>query len=263
MHLLSCRKRCCELWMHSPPIDISSLLNPQLYDRSTVTLHCLSTFPIVVKTNKKTAIMIVRMKENLLVVSAESDQERESLVSWGSGADGYVFRLTLQDAQTFRLTAVGPEAEACREPINVTSRSSDPAIQLISNFASTPFELNGQRYGSVEAFWQGLKYPNVSKRQEIALLFGKEAMLAGSHANKSDTFEYAGQTIRVGTADHWQLMTMACRAKFSQHEEARSALLATGERPLMHRTRNDSRTIPGVIMADIWMRIRYQLRHTN
>ena len=205
--------------------------------------------------------MIVRLKENLLVVTAESHEERESLVSWGGGVDGYVFRLTLQDAQTFRMTVVGPEAEACREPINVTSRSSDPAIQLISNFGHTPFELNGQRYGSVEAFWQGLKYPNVSKRQEIALLFGKEAMLAGSHANKSDTFEYAGQTIRVGTADHWQLMTIACRAKFSQHAEARGALLATGDRPLMHRTRKDCRTIPGVIMADIWMRIRYRLRH--
>ena len=205
--------------------------------------------------------MMVRLKENLLVVTAESEEERESLVLWGGSLNGYVFRLTLQDSQTFRLMVVGPEAEACREPINVTSRSSDPAIQLISNFAHTPFELNGQQYGSVEAFWQGLKYPDESRRQEIAPLFGKDAMLAGAQANESVTFQYAGQTIRVGTADHWHLMTIACRAKFSQCEEARSALLATGERPLMHRTRKDSRTIPGVIMADIWMRIRYRLRH--
>ena len=39
-----------------------------------------------------------------------------------------------------------------------------------------------------------------------------------------------------------------------------AVLLSTGERPLMHRTRRDSRTIPGVVMADIWMRIRDGLK---
>jgi hypothetical protein len=58
-------------------------------------------------------------------------------------------------------------------------------------------------------------------------------------------------------------MEQACRAKFSQNEEARTALLATGRRPLVHRMRRDSRTIPGVIMADIWMRIRDRLREAD
>lgn len=205
--------------------------------------------------------MIVRLKQRLLIVTAESEQERESLLSWAEECDGHVFRLTLQDSQTFRLLAIGPEAEACREPINVTSRSSNSAIRLISNFAETPFVLDGQRYGSVEAFWQGLKHPDERRRREVAPLFGKDAMLAGADAPVSDTFVYGGQIIRVGAFDHWQLMTIACRAKFSQHEGARRALLATGERPLTHKTRRDSRTIPGVIMADIWMKIRYRLLH--
>ena len=54
-------------------------------------------------------------------------------------------------------------------------------------------------------------------------------------------------------------MRRACEAKFAQHEGARTALLNTGERWLTHRTRKDSRTIPGAIMADIWMRIRARL----
>lgn len=70
---------------------------------------------------------------------------------------------------------------------------------------------------------------------------------------------YRAQAIQVGTWAHWQLMKRACRAKCSQHPEARRALAATGERPLSHRTRHDSRTIPGVIMAEIWMTIRRQL----
>ena len=205
--------------------------------------------------------MIVRLKQNLLVVTAESEQERESLVLWGGEVDGHIFRLTLQDAQTFRLTAIGPEAEARHEPINVTSRSTDPAIQLISNFAHTPFELDARRYASVEGFWQGLKFSDPERRREIASLHGKEAMRAGADAPQSTTFEYQGQTVRIGTFEHWRLMHLACRAKFTQHEASRNSLLGTGERPLAHITRNDSRTIPGVIMADIWMRIRYRLRH--
>jgi len=204
--------------------------------------------------------MIVRFKSNLLVVSAESEAERESLVCWSKDLNGCVFILKGVDEQTFRLISAGPEAEARREPINVTSRSSAP-LDLISNFAHTPFVLNGRRYSSVESFWQGLKYPDEKRRKEIAPLYGKEAMHAGADALDTDTFEYGGQNVRVGTYDHWRLMSMACRAKFSQHEEARSALLGTGDRPLTHITRKDSRTIPGVIMAEIWMRIRYRLRH--
>ena len=70
----------------------------------------------------------------------------------------------------------------------------------------------------------------------------------------------AGREIVPGTWDHWRLMEAACRAKFEQCSEARAALLATGNRPLTHVVRRDSRTIPGVVMAEIWMRIRRRLR---
>jgi predicted NAD-dependent protein-ADP-ribosyltransferase YbiA (DUF1768 family) len=200
--------------------------------------------------------MRVRLKPNLIVITAESAKEREALAAWAREMDGHVFALKLQDAQTFRLTALGPRAEACREPINVTSRSPDPAIQLISNFAPTPFELDGQHYGSVEAFWQGLKFPDQARRREIAPLHGESARRAGFGAPESATIEYRGRTVRVGTADHWRLMAFACWAKFNQHEAARQALLGTSERPLIHKTRRDSRNIPGVVMADIWMKVR-------
>ena len=41
---------------------------------------------------------------------------------------------------------------------------------------------------------------------------------------------------------------------------ARAALLATGTRPLEHKVKVDSRTIPGIVMADIWTRIRKDMR---
>jgi hypothetical protein len=40
---------------------------------------------------------------------------------------------------------------------------------------------------------------------------------------------------------------------------SQAAFLATGERPLTHRMRRDSQTIP-IIMADIWMAVRQELR---
>jgi predicted NAD-dependent protein-ADP-ribosyltransferase YbiA (DUF1768 family) len=69
-----------------------------------------------------------------------------------------------------------------------------------------------------------------------------------------------GETIATGTHAHWALMERACTAKFAQDARARRALLATGSRPLTHKVRGDSRTIPGVIMAAIWMRIRKRIQ---
>jgi predicted NAD-dependent protein-ADP-ribosyltransferase YbiA (DUF1768 family) len=203
--------------------------------------------------------MKIRLKDNLIVITAESENERATLSAWVPVVDGYVFALRCQDSRTFTLTALGPRPEACREPINVTSQSPDPAIQLISNLAHTPFELDGTRYGSVEAFWQGLKFPDKQRRREIASLYGQEARHAGFDAPEATAIKYGGKVIPIGTADHWRLMAGACWAKFSQHQEAQQALLGTGQRPLMHRTRRDSRNIPGVIMADIWMTIRSRL----
>lgn len=200
--------------------------------------------------------MKVRLKSGLVIVSAESAPEAEALAAWAKEVDGHVFALRLQDERTFRLSDLGPRPQACREPINVTSRSPDMQVRLISNFANTPFELDGRGYASVEAFWQGLKFADEARRRQIASSHGLDARHAGADAPKSDTFQYEGRTIRAGSPDHWRLMELACRAKFNQHEPAKQALRATGERPLTHRTRKDSRTIPGAIMAEIWMRIR-------
>lgn len=98
--------------------------------------------------------MIVRLKPNLLLITAPSQEHQETLIPWAKDVDGHAFILQVQDTQTIRLISRGPESDACREPINVTSRSPIREIQLISNFAHTPFELDGVLYGSVEAFWQ-------------------------------------------------------------------------------------------------------------
>jgi hypothetical protein len=49
--------------------------------------------------------------------------------------------------------------------MNIISRAPD-ALKLISNFADTPFVLDDLDYGSIEAFWQGLKFPGEAQRRD-------------------------------------------------------------------------------------------------
>ncbi len=201
--------------------------------------------------------MIVRLRKGLLVVTSEAEAAGE-LASWLETHAGQVFRLRAIEGGSATLTALGPEPEACRIPLNITSKAAAP-LNLISNFSRSPFTLDGNDYASVEGFWQGLKFPEEADRRRLATLFGAEPKDTGFRAPQADTFIYEGETVRVGTWDHWQLMERACAAKFEQNAAARRALLSTGTRPLEHRMRHDSHTIPGVIMAEIWMRQRDRL----
>lgn len=198
--------------------------------------------------------MTVRMRKGLLVFTPEPGAESD-LAGWLAIHSGQVFLLREIKGGAASFHSLGPKDEACRLPINITSRSPMP-FRLISNFAHAPFVLDGQDYASVEGFWQGLKFPGDGDRRRLAALYGSAAKDAGFHAPPSDVFTYCGQAVRVGTFDHWQLMERACLAKFEQDQAARDALLATGTRPLVHQMRRDSRSIPGAIMAEIWMRIR-------
>lgn len=202
------------------------------------------------------------LKDGLIVLIPETPDEASDLGRWkGAHADRVLLVRPDQapGRKSLELHDLGYHLDACREPINVVSNSSDPNARTISNLADTPFELDGRRYQSVESFWQGLKFPLEADRMRIAECEGLRARSEGSRQGYGKTISYQGAEMIVGTWQHWQLMERACEAKFEQNADARAALLATGERPLVHVVRRDSRSIPGVIMAQIWMRIRGRL----
>lgn len=190
------------------------------------------------------------------VLVPENDSETAYLANWKHAATGQVLALDENSGSGVSLKFLGPRLEVCREPINVTSRHPDEAIRLIANFADTPFTLDGMEYQSVESFWQGLKATDPIERQRIGALPGPRTKSDKSIPKYGTTLEYDGATIVVGTWAHWQLMKRACTAKFQQNIAALDALIATGDRPLVHKLRRDSKVIPGVILADIWMEIR-------
>jgi predicted NAD-dependent protein-ADP-ribosyltransferase YbiA (DUF1768 family) len=200
------------------------------------------------------------LKTRHLIVVAESGAERAEVAAWNANAAGHVFALLAPSEGAIALRSLGRQVEACREPINIHSRIADRSLALISNLSPTPFELDGRAYASVEGFWQGLRFASPADRDRVAALSGSAAKRAAADIDWSATVTYEGETAVVGTWAHWQLMHRACWAKFTQCGAARHALLSTGNRPLTHVMRRDSRTIPGVIMADIWMRVRKRLR---
>jgi predicted NAD-dependent protein-ADP-ribosyltransferase YbiA (DUF1768 family) len=198
------------------------------------------------------------LQVNRLVLVPESEDEHVALSSWRARHNNLVFAVSPKATDGATLVALGPRADACREPINVTSRSPEP-IRLIANFAPTPFMLDGAHYACVEAFWQALRFPP-DERGRVAAMDGATAKRESVRNPYGASVTYDGRAIPVGTYEHWQLMRRACKAKFEQNENARAALLGTGTRPLVHLVRPDSRTIPGVVMADIWMKLRAELR---
>ena len=199
--------------------------------------------------------MRVSFKPGVVVLVPENEDEGESLALLGLEADGHVFHLIANGEDGAALHDLGPREDACREPINI-SHAIEERFRPISNLALTPFLFDGRIYQSVEGFWQGLKFDRESDRNRIANLFGGEAKEAGDDAEPRTHVTYQGEEIRVGSPEHWALMRRACEAKFTTNFEAQEALLATGQRWLRHRMRRDSKSIPGAILAEMWMDIR-------
>jgi predicted NAD-dependent protein-ADP-ribosyltransferase YbiA (DUF1768 family) len=208
--------------------------------------------------------MKVVLKNDVIVLIAETEDETADLARWKEAHADHALWARVADRQGGRgleLRDLGPRDDATREPINVVSNSRNPVVRIVSNLADTPFELDGRRYQSVESFWQGLKFPEETDRLRLAECDGPRARAEGSRQGYGRTLVYEGAEIAVGTFEHWQLMERACLAKFEQSADARDALLSTGDRPLVHIVRRDSKSIPGVIMAQIWMRLRHRLRN--
>lgn len=207
--------------------------------------------------------MEVNFVGDCIVISGQSDEERAAIAKSSTAREGLMYSCVHTVAGTITLQVADKLPTGARQPINITYDTTPMPLQLISNLAATPFVLDGRGYASIEGFWQGLKFAAEAERRRIAALSGHAAKDAGPSSTPGDRIAYDGREICVGTADHWALMERACQAKFSQHDGARAALQSTGTRPLEHKVKVDSRTIPGVIMADIWMRLRSQLAQSR
>ena len=121
--------------------------------------------------------------------------------------------------------------------INIGSKGGWPA-NVLSNFALTPFEVDDIRCASTEGFIQALKFPNPETQRHICLLVGRKAKFAGKKARKRLRREqkvwWQRKEFKFRSKEHFELIEKALRAKFTQNEVAKRALLATGDATLTH-----------------------------
>lgn len=123
-------------------------------------------------------------------------------------------------------------------------------LGLLSNFANTPFILDGVYYESLEGLWQMMKYPENENdlrfkraphkwrltRDEVRKLSGLEAWRAGHEATKIleelkiDWISYQGNKVYYRSQDiekHYEIIYRASLAKVEQNEQVKKILLQT------------------------------------
>ncbi len=155
-------------------------------------------------------------------------------------------------------------------------------LGILSNFAATPFELDGKQYGSVEGFWQMMLYPEGTDderakdktvtwkytREQVAQMTGFEAKQAGTLAEENmkklgiDWCSYNGKHFPYRSAtpgEHYRLIVAAMRAKLNQNPEVRRILLATGDLILKPDHHGEENPPPEWKYYEIWMQIRREL----
>ena len=159
-------------------------------------------------------------------------------------------------------------------------------LGLLSNFAATPIVFQGQRYASLEGFWQMMKYPEgpddpravvpglrwAFTRQQVAQLSGFEAKRAGTLGEQNMqamgitwvTFE--GKRIEYKPAapgEHYRLIVAATREKVRQNEEVRQVLLSTGDLVLKPDHHQEANAPAAWRYYDILTKIRAELQRKN
>jgi predicted NAD-dependent protein-ADP-ribosyltransferase YbiA (DUF1768 family) len=133
--------------------------------------------------------------------------------------------------------------------INISS-SSKGIGRALSNFAATPFEIDGVRCASAEGFIQALKFPDPEEQRKVCRLVGLSAKLRGrlhAHRLRCDPHPHVwwlGREIPFRSPEHFALIERALRAKFTQSRRAKSALLASGNATLTHDPGKPERRSP-------------------
>ena len=159
-------------------------------------------------------------------------------------------------------------------------------LGIFSNFAATPFTLDGRRYASVEGFWQMMLYPEGPNdpratapgirwphtREEVAQMTGFEAKEAGTVAENNmrkigiDWVTFEGRRMPYRSkerGDHYHLIVQAMRAKLKQNPKVREILLSTGDLILLPDHIQEPDAPDEWQYCRVWMKFRSELQRKN
>lgn len=156
------------------------------------------------------------------------------------------------------------------ERINIVS-TAEGAVALLSNFAHTPFTLDGVPCASVEGFIQGLKCESPEKQLRICARHGYEAKRAGTRkrnqkVRRLQTVWWRGEPIEFRSEAYYQLVLRAIRQKFASNEAASAALSGTGSAQLVHETGKPEKpgtSLPAQRFVEMLTEIRLELQEVE
>lgn len=133
------------------------------------------------------------------------------------------------------------------------------AYGCFSNFAAYPIVLDGATWPTSEHYFQAQKFADLAHREAIRT--AKSPMIAARLGrDRKKLLRADWETVKVA------IMTVAVRAKFTQHEELCVTLLATGDAKLVEHTANDDFWGDGGdgsgknMLGTILMQLREELR---
>lgn len=149
-------------------------------------------------------------------------------------------------------------------------------LGILSNFAATPFELDGAHYASVEGFWQMMKYPENSDdprsvlsypftREEVSSMTAFTAKDAGKIGEQKmkelgiDWVTYRGERMVYCSLEaglHYELIKKAMWEKVKQNPEVKRILLLTGDLILKPDHHSEGCQAPEWKYYELWMEIR-------
>jgi ribA/ribD-fused uncharacterized protein len=115
--------------------------------------------------------------------------------------------------------------------VAIVFSAAQPVFGWLSNMSPSPFDLNGKSWQTVEHFYQAAKslIPEQSEAIRLADTPFLAKRLGGSRAT---TLRPNWDNLRT------EVMQEAIRAKFTQNEDLRTRLLATGDAILVEGTRD-------------------------
>jgi predicted NAD-dependent protein-ADP-ribosyltransferase YbiA (DUF1768 family) len=111
--------------------------------------------------------------------------------------------------------------------INIAFTSDDWRGVALSNFAMSPFVLDGVLLASVEGFIQGIKFPEGHpNRQRAFVSAGWDAKELGREADRKGAYWNGGRA-DYGSFEHQRFIERALRARFAQNEGLQHVLRST------------------------------------
>jgi ribA/ribD-fused uncharacterized protein len=118
-------------------------------------------------------------------------------------------------------------------PTVINFYSTTGEYGCFSNFSKHPIHLKGKRWATTEHYFQAQKFAGTEHEEAVRV-----CKTAREAAN-------TGRSRKLPLRRDWEsvkdrVMLEALRAKFTQHEDLKEALLGTGDAVLVEHTANDS-----------------------